>query len=57
MTTLSVVMLVIGAFCCTIAAFFYPGRPAGVPWYGGFHFGWFGMALFLWHLVFFSGVR
>jgi hypothetical protein len=48
---MSYIMLIIGAFCCTLAAFWYPGRTAGGPWYGSFHLGWFGMALYLWSIV------
>jgi len=44
------ILLILGAFCCTIAAFWGPGRPAG-PWYGNLHIGWLGLAFYLWSLV------
>ena len=51
MNMLSLVMLIAAAICCTIAGFWYPGVPAPLrP-----HLGWIGVALYLWHLVFFGG--
>jgi hypothetical protein len=46
------IFLIIGAFCCTLAAFWRPGSPIGPgPWYGRVHIGWLGMALYLWSIV------
>jgi hypothetical protein len=36
-------------FC--IAAFFNPTLPAGTPWYGRFHFGWAGLAVWVLTLI------
>jgi hypothetical protein len=45
------IMLVIAAFCCTLASIWGPGRPDTAPWYGRIDIGWFGLALYLWSLV------
>jgi hypothetical protein len=44
------IFLILAAGCCTIAALWTPGLPAG-PWYGRVHLGWAGMAFYLWSLV------
>jgi len=44
---LSIILLIAGAICCTIAAFWYPGAQSPIrP-----HLGWLGMALYLWSVV------
>jgi hypothetical protein len=48
---LPVVLLVIAAFCCTLAGFWYPAPPSAFKP----HLGWLGVALYLWSLVFFRG--
>ena len=45
------ILLIVAAVCCTLAAFWGPGRPAGSPWYGNFHIGWLGVAFYLWSIV------
>ena len=45
---LIIVALVIAAFCCTLAAWFYPGN----PWATRVHLGWAGVAIWLWVQVF-----
>jgi hypothetical protein len=47
---MSYILLILAAFCCTLAAFFSP-RPAPVAWYGYVHLGWLGMAMYLWSIV------
>jgi len=47
MQTLCLILVMAGAICATIAASRYPGEPAPArP-----HFGWLGLALFLWAQV------
>ena len=43
------ILLILAAFCCTLAAFWGPGRTG--PWYGYIHIGWAGMAFYLWSIV------
>ena len=46
------ILLILAAFCCTLAAFWGPGRGPG-PWgpLTHIHVGWLGMAFYLWSLV------
>jgi hypothetical protein len=50
---LPVVLLIAAAIFCTIAGFWYPNRVAG-PFYNNIHFGWLGVALYFWSIVFFG---
>jgi hypothetical protein len=46
------ILLIVAAVCCTLSAFWGPGRGPG-PWAWGshIHIGWLGVAFYLWSIV------